>query len=145
MKNKEIEEAKNYFKKRIDICMKNADICDDNNFDEEATYLRKEQILTENILQYIEQLENKVKELECDKHNKENKIIEQEKFLQMSAEVIKNSLLKQVIRDKIEEINKEIEKYREYTEQGIETDIEWVDNVANRQIVEVLRELLEEK
>ena len=97
------------------------------------------------IREYIDQLENKVKELECDNHNKENKITEQEIFLQMSTEVIKNSLLKQVIREKIEEINKELEKYREYTEQGIETDVEWVDNVADRQIIKVLQELLEEK
>lgn len=101
----------------------------------------------ESVEQYkkIRELEDKVKELECDNHNKENKIIEQEIFLQMSTEVIKNSLLKQVIREKIEEINKELEKYREYTEQGIETDVEWVDNVADRQIIKVLQELLEEK
>ena len=99
----------------------------------------------ESVEQYkkIRELEDKVKELECDNHNKENKIIEQEIFLQMSTEVIKNSLLKQVIREKIEEINKELEKYREYTEQGIETDVEWVDNVADRQIIKVLQELLD--
>ena len=56
----------------------------------------------EDIREYIDQLENKVKELECDNHNRENKIIEQETFLQMSVEVIKNSLLKQIIRDRIE-------------------------------------------
>jgi len=106
----------------------------------------------ESVEQYkkIRELEDKVKELECDNHNKENKIIEQEIFLQMSTEVIKNSLLKSRItllglREKIEEINKVLEKYREYTEQGIETDVEWVDNVADRQIIKVLQELLEEK
>ncbi len=68
MKNKEIEEAKEYFKRKIDICLENAEICDENNFDEEATCLRKEQILTENILQYINKLENKVKELGKGQH-----------------------------------------------------------------------------
>ena len=48
------------------------------------------------------------------------------------------------IKEKIEEINSRIEKYREYTEQGIETDVEWVDNVADRETVQVLQELLEE-
>lgn len=51
----------------------------------------------------------------------------------------------QKIKDKIEELNSRIEKYREYVEQGIETDIEWVDNVADRETVKVLQELLEGK
>lgn len=50
---------------------------------------------------------------------------------------------KQIIKDKIEELNSRIEKYREYIEQGIETDVEWVDNVADRETVKVLQELLE--
>ena len=33
--------------------------------------------------------------------------------------------------------------YREYVKQGIETDVEWVDNVADRETVKVLQELLE--
>jgi hypothetical protein len=56
-----------------------------------------------------------------------------------------DSILKLVIKEKIEEVNKRIEKYREYTEQGIETDVEWVDNVADRQIIQILKELLEGK
>ena len=48
------KEAIEYFKKRIDICMENANICDDNDFDEEATCLRKEQILTETVLNLIQ-------------------------------------------------------------------------------------------
>lgn len=50
---------------------------------------------------------------------------------------------KQIIKDKIEELNSRIEKYREYVKQGIETDVEWVDNVADRETVKVLQELLE--
>ena len=49
----------------------------------------------------------------------------------------------QKIKDKIEELNSRIEKYREYVKQGIETDVEWVDNVADRETVKVLQELLE--
>ncbi len=66
----EIEEAIKYFRKRIDICLENAEICDENNFDEEATCLRKEQILIEIILNYIENsipkqlVEEKLKEIE---------------------------------------------------------------------------------
>ena len=49
------------------------------------------------------------------------------------------------VKDKIEELNSRIEKYREYVEQGIETDFEWVYNVTNRKTVKVLQELLEER
>ena len=48
------KEAIEYFKKRIDICMENANICDDNDFDEEATCLRKEQILTETVVNLLQ-------------------------------------------------------------------------------------------
>lgn len=55
--NKELEEAVNYFKKRMDICLENAEICDENDFDEEATRLRKEQILIETVLKELERLQ----------------------------------------------------------------------------------------
>lgn len=56
----------------------------------------------------------------------------------------KESVSKQKVKYKIKELNSRIEKYREYVERGIETDVEWVDNVANRETVKVLQELLEE-
>lgn len=52
--SEEEKEAIAYFKKRTDICMENANICDENDFDEEATYLRKEQALIEIILNLIQ-------------------------------------------------------------------------------------------
>lgn len=36
------QEVIEHIEKRIKICNENADICDDNDFDEEATYLREE-------------------------------------------------------------------------------------------------------
>lgn len=49
----------------------------------------------------------------------------------------------QKVKDKIEELNSRIEIYRKYVEQGVETNVEWVDNVADREIAKVLQELLE--
>ena len=46
----------------------------------------------------------------------------------------------QIVKDKIKELNSRIEIYRKYVEQGVETDVEWVGNVAERETVEVLRE-----
>lgn len=60
-------------------------------------------------------------------------------------QALDNSISKDKVKEKIDELNERIEKYREYTEQGIETDVEWVDNVADRQVVQVLKELLEDK
>ena len=57
------KEAIEYLKKRIDICMENANICDDNDFDEEATYLRKEQILTEIVLNLIQTQQPEIEKL----------------------------------------------------------------------------------
>ena len=51
----------------------------------------------------------------------------------------------QKVKDKIEELNSRIEIYRKYVEQGVETDVEWVDNVADRETVKVLQELIEER
>lgn len=62
--NKELEEAINYFRKRMDICLENAEICDENDFDEEATCLRKEQILIETILKELERLQEENNKLE---------------------------------------------------------------------------------
>ena len=56
-----------------------------------------------------------------------------------------NSIPTQKVKDKIEELNSRIEIYRKYVEQGVETNVEWVDNVADRETVKVLQELIEER
>lgn len=58
------KEAIEYFKKREQICMENADICDENNFDEEATCLRKEHMIIETFLNLIEKKDKRINELE---------------------------------------------------------------------------------
>lgn len=65
-----------------------------------------------------------------------------DEFVSMIKE---NYIEKSLVEEKIEELNNRIEKYREYAEQGIETDVEWVDNVADRKTVKVLQELLEKR
>lgn len=67
MQNKEIEKAKETMKHWIEYEKKNKDKINKAN---ELINIQ------ETLLQYIDQLENKVKELECDNHNRENKIIE---------------------------------------------------------------------
>lgn len=68
------KEAIEYFKKRIDICMENANICDDNDFDEEATCLRKEQILTETVVNLIQTQQAEIDSLKDFKEIAESKV-----------------------------------------------------------------------
>lgn len=62
------QEVIKYIETRIKICNENADICDDNDFDEEATYLREESYMLETVLSMLKQ---KDKEIE-----KKDKIID---------------------------------------------------------------------
>lgn len=56
----EEKEAIEYFTKRMDICLENADICDENNFDEEAICLRKERALIEIVLNLIQRQDRQI-------------------------------------------------------------------------------------
>lgn len=63
------QEVIKYIETRIKICNENADICDDNDFDEEATYLREESYMLETILSMLKQ---KDKEIEHQKEKRNN-------------------------------------------------------------------------
>ena len=110
--NKELEEAINYFKKRMDICLENAEICDKNDFDEEATCLRKEQILIETVLKELKRLqeENKKMEIEIANHV----------YWESTPvnEIKKMYVPKDKIREKIKEQKELKEKYLKMREYG---------------------------
>ena len=58
------QEAMKYIEKRIKVCNENADICDDNNFDEEATYLREESYMLETLLSMLKEKDSEIERLE---------------------------------------------------------------------------------
>ena len=58
------QEAIEYIKKRIKVCNKNADVCDDNDFDEEATYLREESYMLETVLSMLKEKDSEIERLE---------------------------------------------------------------------------------
>lgn len=62
------QETIKYIETRIKICNENADICDDNNFDEEATHLREESYMLETVLSMLKEkdveIENKDKQID---------------------------------------------------------------------------------
>lgn len=58
------QEVIKYIETRIKICNENADICDDNDFDEEATYLREESYMLETALNMLKEKDKKIESLE---------------------------------------------------------------------------------
>ena len=77
----EEKEAVEYFKKRIDICIENANICDENDFDEEATSLRKEQVLIKTVLNLIKTQQEKIEYYKKQKDYKDKIIDEMADFI----------------------------------------------------------------
>lgn len=66
---KEEKNAIEYFKNRIDICLDNANDCEEMDFDEEAAYLRKEAIKIETVLNLIQKQQEEIREAK--EHNRQ--------------------------------------------------------------------------
>ena len=98
------------------------------------------------VLKLIEKLQKENEEL-----NKENEHLHREINRRIKLKIENEKIVDtqfisiQKIKDKIEELNSRIEIYRKYVEQGVDTDVEWVDNVADRKTVKVLQELINEE
>ena len=60
------QEVIKYIETRIKICNENADICDDNDFDEEATYLREESYMLETVLNMLKEKDEEIEKLKAD-------------------------------------------------------------------------------
>lgn len=123
--DKELEEAINYFRKRMDICLENAEICDENDFDEEETCLRKEQILIETILKELKRLQEENSKLERANKTYINSI------QNITPVLLEDYIEKDKIREKIEE--RKFKLQQEY--RNFEDDIK----------LNILEELLERK
>lgn len=85
------QEVIKYIETRIKICNENADICDDNDFDEEATYLREESYMLETALNMLKEKDEKIakyekiyKEYDCYRWVKE--LEKKDKMIDLMAE-----------------------------------------------------------
>lgn len=58
------QEVIKYIETRIKICNENADICDDNDFDKEATYLREESYMLETVLNMLKEKDEQIAKYE---------------------------------------------------------------------------------
>ena len=88
------------------------------------------------ILNLIEKLQKENEELK-------NQEATARRINELLVQRYSNSIPVQKVKDKIKELNSRIEIYMKYVEQGVDTNVEWVDNVADRETVKVLQELLE--
>lgn len=105
---------------------------------------------SDNLEDNIEVVLNLIEKLQKENKKLKNKLLDilkgQKVIKEETPQYIKENYIPvEKVKDKIEELNSRIEKYREYVEQGIETDVDWVDNVADRETVKVLQELIKER
>ncbi len=89
------QEVIKYIETRIKICNENADICDDNDFDEEATYLREESYMLETVLNMLKEKDEQIakyekiyKEYDCYRWVKE--LEKKDKQIDLMARAIDN-------------------------------------------------------
>ena len=75
------QEVIKYIKTRIKICNENADICDDNDFDEEATYLREESYMLETVLSMLKENSAEIEKKNTELAEKNAEIEKLKKFI----------------------------------------------------------------
>lgn len=116
------QEVIEYFKKQIESCSENADICDDNNFNEEAAYLRKQRYMYKTVLNMlnkysadsaekdkiiaeksaeIEKLKTDFKIVDQKCSRLERKEAKQDKMIDLMAEFIENNTLNDVLIENV--------------------------------------------
>lgn len=116
------QEVIEYFKKQIESCSENADICDDNNFNEEAAYLRKQRYMYKTVLNMlnkysadsaekdkiiaeksaeIEKLKTDFKIVDQECSRLEKKEAKQDKMINLMAEFIENNTLNDVLIENV--------------------------------------------
>lgn len=116
------QEVIEYFKKQIESCSENADICDDNNFNEEAAYLRKQRYMYKTVLNMlnkysaesaekdkiiaeksaeIEKLKTDFKIVDQECSRLERKEAKQDKMIDLMAEFIENNTLNDVLIENV--------------------------------------------
>ena len=90
----EKREAIEYLERQIRVCNENAEICDDNNFDEEATHLREESYMLDTVLALIKEQQEEIEGLK-DKEvlikryfNKCDLIDKKDKQIDLMAELV---------------------------------------------------------
>ena len=82
------QEVIKYIKTRIKICNENADICDDNDFDEEATYLREESYMLETALNMLKENSAEIEKKNTELAEKNAEIEKKDEIIDLMADYI---------------------------------------------------------
>ena len=117
------QEVIKYIETRIKICNENADICDDNDFDEEATYLREESYMLETVLNMLKENSEEIKN-----YKKRNKDLSNQ-ILMLYKEQDNNAA-------RIDKKNAEIEKYKYLYQKALDNTIE-----ADRENIQLKKQI----
>ena len=124
----EKQEVIEYFKKQIDICLENAEICDDNNFDEEAMFLRKQQYMYETVLNMLKEKDKEIEMLKDIKEIADTKVTELRKIKEVDKLESENWILQVKLQEKDKEIEK-LKRENEHWKNEFEKELE--DNRKN--------------
>ena len=85
MTNKE-REAIEYLERQIRVCNENAEICDDNNFDEEATHLREESYMLDTVLSLIKAQQEEISKYKTLYERALSDVVKTDKQIDLMAE-----------------------------------------------------------
>ncbi len=103
MTNKE-REAIEYLERQIRVCNENAEICDDNNFDEEATHLREESYMLDTVLSLIKAQQEEISKYKTLYERALSDVVKADKQIYLMADYINkiaNDIMKKVKEDDV--------------------------------------------
>ena len=123
------QEVIKYIKTRIKICNENADICDDNDFDEEATYLREESYMLETALNMLKENSAEIEKKNTELAEKSAEIEELKQALARNIAKNFTSSMKESEKSKedLEMLNKGWQIELEKKDKIIDLMSEWLD------------------
>ena len=112
----EKREAIEYLERQIRVCNENAEICDDNNFDEEATHLREESYMLDTVLSLIKAQKAQQEEISKYKTLYEralSDVVKTDKQIDLMAEIFYKRFKAELLLEYGFESKKEIKQYFE--------------------------------
>ena len=116
----EKREAIEYLERQIRVCNENAEICDDNNFDEEATHLREESYMLDTVLSLIKAQQEEISKYKTlyeralsDVVKTDTDVVKTDKQIDLMAEIFYKRFKAELLLEYGFESKKEIKQYFE--------------------------------
>ncbi len=109
----EKREAIEYLERQIRVCNENAEICDDNNFDEEATHLREESYMLDTVLSLIKAQQEEISKYKTLYERALSDVVKTDKQIDLMAEIFYKRFKAELLLEYGFESKKEIKQYFE--------------------------------